>query len=638
MILPRILTQINAMAKGSFILLLLWCLFGFSVQAQTDSTSIYKKIQTKAQKHKLTKIIYDAIFVDPDNVSLSDDDSDSIIVEQDNRKRKISNVFLPYANKPIRRVTIQVLDPFGFSVNDTNKVPEKRIQKLGNGAHITTRKIVIKNLLMFKEGDLLDPIALSESERILRNAPYVNDARIYVYTTSSSTPPAKGKKKKLHANDSIDLVIRVLDKWSLEPSSNYNFTSPDFTLTENNFAGIGHQVSQRVLYNDTRKMLGNAGRYGIYNIKNTYITAGASYYHDALLTSYSFVLDRPYYSPLAKWAGGAVFTKSYGHFLYVDSAHENKEYQMPLDFTLIDTWHGRNFRVGNKRKLKDKVSNIIAGVRYKQIIYHDRPAPEYDVNNELRDESLYLTNVGYSNTKFYKDRFISRFGANEDVPLGLLTQVIGGYRQRELESDMYYTGVNFSGSYLFKKIYLQSSLSFGWFYNKNSTNKGVAALELFGFSNLTQVGRWYFRQFVKFKYIQGINRSGEEYVSLLPTEMYGFRSDELRANAKAFVNLQTVMFTPYNIIGFRFAPVLMFGFGQVGYSVTDVFRSKIYHAYSLGLMVRNENLLFNTFEINISIYPNVPVNGFEMGGGFSSLRKAPFSIYSVGKPDVLPYY
>jgi hypothetical protein len=585
--------------------------------AQQDS--LYHKLEEKADRHKVTGWIFDAIFEDPDKVRR---DGDTVIKTVSTREKKVANAYLPYAGKPISSVTIEVVDPFGYSVHDTLKQPTQRIQRIGNRYHVTTRKRVIKNLLLFEEGDKVDPIKLSESERLLRQAPYINDARIYV-------------RKNKNARDSLQILVIVHDKWSLEPESNFDISKPDFFITENNFGGVGHQLREGVGYDVANNRLSNSGRYGIYNIRNTYISSALSYYYDNLLTSFTLSLDRPFYSPLARYAGGLALSKSYAHFLYEDTIRQT-ESLFPLDFATVDIWAGRNFRVGNRRKLKDRVSNILTGARYFNQQYQERPQQDYDPHNTLRDESLYLVNVGYSSTKYYKDRYISRFGANEDIPLGFAVQLVSGYRQRELEANRYYAGFSVSSSRLFSKIYLQTTLAYGTFYNRYSTEQGVASIELFGFSNLAQFGRWYFRQFARFKYLQGIDRNAIENITLNPSEMYGFNSETLLAKSKVLVNLQTIIYTPYNVIGFRFAPVIMMGFGQVGNGFSDVFEGRVYQAYSFGLLIRNENLLFNTFEVTLGIYPNIP-DGGKVTGNMSSGRRTPFTNMSIGRPDVIPY-
>lgn len=611
----------NSYLRGGTVYVLLPVLLLFVLPGKmfAQQDSLYHKLEEKADRHKVTGWIFDAIFEDPDKVKREEDTAIKVVSR---REKKVANAYLPYAGKPIRSITIEVVDPFGYSVHDTFKHPTQRIQRIGNRYHVTTRKKVIRNQLLFKQGDVVDPVKLSESERLLRQAPFINDARIYV---------RKGK----NAKDSLDILVRVHDKWSLEPESNFDVNKPDFFITENNFAGVGHQFREGVGYDVVNKMVSNSGKYGIYNIRNTYISSAFSYYYDELLTNFTLNLDRPFYSPLAKYAGGITLSKSYSHFLYTDSILQT-ETRFPLDFAIADVWAGRNFRVGNRRKLKDRVNNILTGARYYNLQYQEKPQQDYDPDHTLRDESLYLANVGYSSMKFYKDRYISRFGANEDIPLGFAIQLISGYRQRELEADRYYAGVSLSSSRLFSKIYLQTTVAYGTFYNRYSTQQGVASVELFGFSNLAQFGRWYFRQFARVKYMQGIDRNTSESITLNPPEMVGFNSETLLAKSKAFVNLQTIIYTPYNIIGFRFAPVIMMGFGQVGNGFSDVFSGRVYQAYSFGLLIRNENLLFNTFEITLGIYPNMPGGG-TVAGNVSSGRRTPFSNMYIGKPDMIPY-
>ncbi len=601
--------------------------------SQNDSLTIYHKLQGKADKHKVTSWIFDAIFVDPDNIPVEED---SIIIAHSIRSVKITNPYLMYANKPIRSIKVEVLDPFGNSVNDTFKRPSQGIQKVGNQLHLTTREKTIRNLLLFREGDAVDPIRLSESERLLRVAPYINDARIFV---KGKETIIKGKKKKVILTDSIDIIVRVHDKWSIEPESNLDINSPNLIVTESNLGGIGHTVYEGVYYDGTRHILGNTGGYGIYNIQRSYINSALFYYTDNLRTQVGINFDRPFFSPLAKWGGGLLFSKSFSTYLFIDSVQNNMELKLPTDYTYFDTWVGKNFRVGNKKKLKDKVSNVFTGMRYVDQQYQKRPEARFDIYNELRNQHLYLANVGFSKIKYYKERYISRFGANEDIPLGFTVQLIGGYRQLERDPDRYYTGVSFTNGHLFRSFYLQSTLTYGSFQNKNSTQKGVASVELFSFSNLMQFGTWYFRQFVRFKYVEGINRDVQENITINAAEMNGFSSAVLLGKSKAIVNLQTIIYLPYNIAGFKFAPILMFGFGQVGNKITDVFFSRVYQSYGLGLLVRNENLLFNTFEISLSVYPYVPgETGNQFGGSFSSGRNTNFGNFNVGRPDVLPYY
>ena len=159
-------------------------------KGQNDSLRIYKKIKKAAHRYRLTRMAYELVFVDPEPREYPSEPASG--------EEKNVNPYLLYPGKIIRQVNIQVLDPFGYSVTDS--VP-KRInlaQKAGNRAHITTRKWIVQNRLLFKANDTINPLALSESERILREAVFVNDARVFISPTPS--------------RDSVDVNVIVIDK------------------------------------------------------------------------------------------------------------------------------------------------------------------------------------------------------------------------------------------------------------------------------------------------------------------------------------------------------------------------------------------------------------------------------------------
>jgi hypothetical protein len=91
------------------------------------------------------------------------------------------------------------------------------------------------------------------------------------------------------------------------------------------------------------------------------------------------------------------------------------------------------------------------------------------------------------------------------------------------------------------------------------------------------------------------------------------------------------------VLGFRLAPVLFIGLGKIGDNFQEVLNSRLYQAFSVGLLVRNENLVFSTFELSIGIYPYLP-------GGKDGIRLNPVSSYqlkvsdfALPRPEVLLY-
>jgi hypothetical protein len=103
------------------------------------------------------------------------------------------------------------------------------------------------------------------------------------------------------------------------------------------------------------------------------------------------------------------------------------------------------------------------------------------------------------------------------------------------------------------------------------------------------------------------------------------------------VSLESVLFSPVNLYGFRFA---FFGFTDFSFlSGTNEILGNGYAISSIGvgIRIRNDNLVFNTLQIRIGYFPNPPsystISPFNISGE-QLLRPANFE---PGPPSVIPY-
>ena len=532
-----------------------------------------------------------------------------------------------YVGKYIRNIEIITLDPFGMSVNDTSIVNVKKLQKAGNKLHIKSTRLTIKNQLLFGKGDKIDPLIIKETERILRESAYVRDAIIEI-------KPIKKSK------DSVDVIIRVQDRWSITGSVSPGTSTSQFKVGEKNFLGLAHQIENNVSYNlKTGSGLTSNGSYSILYIKNTFITA-KGYYSLTPGTNYRGIsLNRQFYSPLTRWAGGVDMLRyNYAsNFTLPDSSVK----QLPLQYAQQDYWIGKSFRVKRKKTNEDERSaKFLATGRVFNLYYLERPPPFLDTLSIYQHSTLYLGSVGFSARKYYKDKYIFRFGEVEDVPEGRLLAVLGGIEQKEMLTTRYYTGITSSfGSHIEKLGYLSAGMEYGTFFRNGKAEKGVVNFHLTFFSDLWNIKKWKIRPFLYYRYIHGINREINESINInSKKEMYGFDSPSLTGTDKMLLNLETVFYIPYDLLGFQFATVLFAGFGMVGDEQDPLLNNRIHQAYGLGLLIRNEYLVINTFRISFAIYPHIPGNEnpvFKYNPVSSyNLR---FQNFFLSKPDVIMY-
>jgi len=619
-----VITRTRVFSTRLMVVLLL-TLPQYLLAQKPDTLDFYYRLENKADKHKITSWMYDAIFTDLDNVS----EEDTVIYV---KSTKTQNPFLKYKGKVIRNIKVISLDPFGYSVNDTTQT-EKGPERFGNSFHMTTRKYVIRNLLLFHKNDEVDPLELSESERILRLYPYVNDARIYIKTLS-------GRK---HMSDSVDVLVVVQDKWTTLASSNLDASEPNVKLIERNIFGIGHQLEEDIIWERKYDYVGTTGRYTIFNIRNTRIQSSVFYSKLFDVSEIGFALERQFYSPLVKWAGGLQVSHTEGTFIQKTveaEGAEATETRYPLNYNTQDIWLAKSFPFTEKKtsSINQRTKSFILGGRYYHANVIDRPSFDIDTLRLNFDQDVYLVNTGFSQRKFYRDRYLYRFGANEDIPEGFLTEFTQGITKREFNALWYYSGVRVATGRHYDFGYLAGGIGYGTFYNKAFIGLGTVNANALFFSNLIKGEKWFFREFTRIQLTHGIDREPYEKIDLNGTQMYGFSSEILEGQSKLILNMEFVMYAPYELIGFKFAPVVLCGLGKIGNGMGSMMDSRLYQSYALGLLIRNEHLITSTFEISIGLYPFVP------GDAGALIKFNPITSYTlrapdylVAKPDLIPY-
>ena len=102
---------------------------------------------------------------------------------------------------------------------------------------------------------------------------------------------------------------------------------------------------------------------------------------------------------------------------------------------------------------------------------------------------------------------------------------------------------------------------------------------------------------------------------------------------------ETVAYLPYNLIGFHFAPILMVGVALIGDPKNPLLKSRLYQSYSLGIMVRNENLLSSTFQISFGLYPFTP-DGRNVVYVYNPVTSFTLRVrlFEFSRPEFVSYY
>jgi len=589
----------------SIVLLVVTTLHVMPALAQRDSTALYRSIHDYSQKRAVTRWIYQNIFAEPETGKAAP--------APKTPARRV-NPAERYRGKVVRSIRITVTDPFGFSVDDTTQAPVAWLQKVGNKLHRQTRSYVIRDLLLVHRWDTLDPLLITESERLLRASPIVNDARITV-------------QRSAHSRDSVDVHVVVHDKWNYDVTGRGSLSAVTASFRDRNFLGLGQQLEQRIVYGPALQRPELSGNHQIYNIKNTYISSLAQYSTSVAKDQVGFSLQRPFFSSVTRMGGALSLYKTWNREPITDTIDGTTSIKR-IDPITFDTWLGRGFPIANDGTVPGRSSIVVVGLRYFQTRYDRRPSFAMDTSRIHSERSTVLGSVGFSARQFYKERYLFRFGATEDVPEGLLLKVTSGLTNAEGLRARVYSGVEASrGRYIPNFGYGSLSISYGTFWNSGEAVDATLRIGLFYFSDLKSLGGWHFRQFVRGSAVMGFSKPQNQVLTLNGDQLYGFNSALVQGTHKELLTFETVAYAPYNILGFRFAPILLYGLGTIGNEGDALFSGRIYNALGLGILIRNENLLVRTFEVSLSFFPYLPEKG---GGVFSS---GSFTNFSVKAPD-----
>jgi len=594
--------------------------FAFAQQtiAKKDSTNIYKNIETWSTRNKFNKFIYQLVFRPVETSSPKKE------VQNNSNVKLKPKSYKNFEGKIIRHINIETLDPFGYSNADTIVRSVNFLSKAGNKLHIKSQHITIRNLLLIRQNQVFDSLLVKESERLVRNQRYVHDVSFFVIATSKNS-------------DSVDIFIRELDNWSITADGSFSNSNVSFQLNDKNLLGLGHESKNNYTWYHNNGKYAYSSNYFIPNIRNTYINTTLHYSMDEFKNyTKSFAVDRPFFSSFTKWASGINFTQQF----LKDSINSGDSLFIlqRFKFNTQDFWVGNSMQIFKGNTENNRTTNFISAVRFIRIRYLEKPIEIFDSLKMFSNEDFYLASIGISTRKYIQDKFIFKYGTTEDVPIGIVYCLTGGYQVKN-NINRPYLGARFSIGNYYSWGYLSSSFEYGTYFHSLHSEQGVFIAGVNYFTGLFEIGKWKFRQFVKSQATIGINRFSHESITI--NDGYGiegFNSNALSGSNRLIFTMQTQSYTPWNLIGFRFGPYFIYSLGMLGDAAKGFKNSMVYSQIGIGILIKNENLVLNTFQLSISFYPIIPGNGRDVFK-LNSFKTSDFGFrdFEIGKPATMVF-
>ncbi|WP_213279805.1 hypothetical protein [Chryseobacterium indologenes] len=550
----------------------------FFLHAQEKKDSLYYKIEEFSDKRKVTKFIHRLIFRrEPDSTSVK------------SRTEKLSQE--AYNKKYIRKIRIETIDPFGYGSKDT-KEKARWYDWVADHLHANTRNSTVNNYLLFEEGEEYNAQKLYESERLLRAMPFVNRVNISVSDSTSS-------------KDSIDVVVKVLDSWSLKPRISYSGSKIGLGVTEENVLGLGHTLDFLYRNDSKEKQDYLLGSYTTYNLLGTYINAQLLGERDFSKNErINFSLRRDFFSPLTRWAGGFTF-EYFKRKVLLPTETDTAFPEVQIKVYSQDLWGG--YQIPVSADPSERVSSNIAIIgRFQNYQYKDSPG--IDQYKYFSSYNSFLMSVGFIHRNFSVQRNIFQYDLPEDVAYGNSVNIIAGGLSRNKEVNPY-MGISASYGTFTKLGYFTVKGQFGRFFNEDSQNRESFRVDGTYFTNLMD---WKFakvRHFFSPTIALGNpqhNYSYKDRINLSSTDEFPVYNSDYIGTKKLVLRYQLQLFINKTWKNFHFSPYLTTAVGWLGMPDDRLLKTKANTKIGIGVLINNPYLVFNRIQISFMYYPRVP--------------------------------
>ncbi len=432
-----------------------------------------------------------------------------------------------------------------------------------NKFHVLTREDIIRNELLFKEGDVYDPDLLEETERNLRAMGFLGDVEVIPDTVR---------------NRLVNVSVYTHDRWTLGVKGAYKqeggVQNMALALNDNNFMGSGQGMTVGYNYrSDRNNPHGAEIDFVERRLFGTRYGLRAQYRNSEDARVQSVTLERTFYEEAATWAGSI-----YGDF----GEQRFRQYQ---DGTLVleDNVRRENQNAWVSLSTGERKTKYRAGFAYVRTRQTSTLVPPTYFDRL----DLFNLSASVSRRDYYKGKFIENFGRVEDVPLGYNLNLIVGkniHFARGLVPDLF---LRFDGEYSLgfnKRYYLNLHTSLSGFRSgsefKDATVQQGLITHWRATERTTLVG--------SVEFIRGHNWSaGRQLVLGSPTGLPGYGIHTLSGQQQLLMHLQYRIFTPLSFWIFNFGGALFIASGTAWPSGEPLSRQQLHTSAGFGFRIEN---------------------------------------------------
>ncbi|MGD9547898.1 MAG: hypothetical protein AB7V45_10180 [Candidatus Krumholzibacteriia bacterium] len=528
------------------------------------------------------------------------------------------DAYQEFAGRTIEVVLVSQVARFDRDWRSTRGAPERLLGSLTDPLQSYTRDGTIRQQLLFRRGDSLDPFVLADTERLLRRLPYISDVRITV------VPLLRGA-------ETVAVVVETRDRWPLGLDGRIvdrkQFSANVYTV---NLLGWGVGLDHEILYReDADPSTGHRTVLTQPNLFGTFIGGQAELEDSWRQERLGVALERRLWHPDIDFVGGARAALT----------DDRDNGGVPREFLDGEIWVGRAARLGEGGGRGDSSRPLLvpaAGLWFRS--FDARPEVTVERNRTYHDRRLLLGGLTYQRVKYYRTSFLYRMGETEDVLSGLTVKGVMGYESGQFQErtcgwlEAALLSIRNRGDLVFLRV------GSGGFLRRGDFEEGIVTASAGYAGPLMGDGRYRGRLHLQAAYALGIDRYPEEDLSLGDrTGLRGFPDEILTGDQRLVGSLEGRLFTPWTFLGFR---CMLLGFadaGLIGGEDDPILDGRIHLSGGLGLRLHNPGLVFPPVQVRVGVESRLDGHGLIVGLAMGDAdRPGPFGMPGV-RPTPIPY-
>lgn len=496
-----------------------------------------------------------------------------------------------YKGKKTRNIQIEILKPFG-NIEDDYSQTMNGAQKFGNKIHFNSKEWFVKNDILFKEGEKVNPSLFADSEKLLWNRKKFKNVRIVLYQEDKNS-------------DSVDVLIFLQDRLSWTVGLGYN-NRLIFGISTYNFFGQPNTLSVFAGVNFNKHNLwAVGGEYKYENIKASQINFKTNFVVEKLNQNVDVSLYRNFFSVKTKWAFDIRYIYDFSTLSLTGRPREATSF-INTKSNFYSLWLAYALPLGEIVSIKDDKLKLVFATKLNAIQYKSRPFLTLNTYDRIFvSQQNYTFGIGIARWDYYLARNAFYIDVGEYFPRGYSLSFWTGAQFDEVYGKRVLLDFTVNYGIYFKKFgYFYPQLNFNGYVANKKGQELTTNLSLDYVSDRVAIAKIvYFRQILKVGTSLGANVPEERYFNI-NDNLRGFYSPNLKGSKSMSLKIESDLYFNKSILSTKAMVYAFCDMAWISENNKNVFKESTYqYGIGFGLRLRNVSLGIPYVDFQFAFFP-----------------------------------